>query len=639
MLFGLNDVLTKSVEDESSTFCNERWDSFFSRTGIVSSEVWSLGVGGRKCLMNARIFPVFNPNEPVEFLDLLWLQGAYKDEKRLLKWRNSWRLSISDLVNIYDAESELMQRSSLLFEIGRAFTEDALVLQTNRCLLPFFRFCALEGFFEEILACLDTVGCRAKNEDRAVLSRTLACIADAIGVKANNKGGLRSGPAANLAWQEGLELLKNDKVVEAINFFAKERKSWLSRPDLLVRAARHYEGAFQIQVRKAVSTARQFIVLKQCETVPVGKYVTAEAPARVDIAGTWSDTPPICYEHGGSVITAGVKIDSKKPIGCRVKRIPEPHIVLILGKGNDCLRLECNDLGSLTNYNQVNSPGTVLKAAFFCAGILSQDGNDSLHHQLMSRYQSGFELQTWSELPHGSGLGTSSILAGTIIAALWRVVGKVPDVDSVIHAVLDLEQMITTGGGWQDNVGGLAPGIKEGSSKRGLPLEVKSTALDMPKGFMDTFEKHLVLVFSGKTRLARNMLQDVLRNWNARLTTIVETADKLVENAKNCIAAFSKGDLKAIGETMNTCWDHKKLMAPGCEPEICRKMINAIDPLAYGQCLAGAGGGGFMYVITKKPNAVKEISDKLAELGNIGKKATVHYVEIDHDGLKIDIEQ
>ena len=37
--------------------------------------------------------------------------------------------------------------------------------------------------------------------------------------------------------------------------------------------------------------------------------------------------------------------------------------------------------------------------------------------------------------------------------------------------------------------------------------------------------------------------------------------------------------------------------------------------LFLGQCLAGAGGGGFMYVITKNPNAVKEISDKLAELG------------------------
>lgn len=67
--------------------------------------------------------------------------------------------------------------------------------------------------------------------------------------------------------------------------------------------------------------------------------------------------------------------------------------------------------------------------------------------------------------------------------------------------------MITTGGGWQDNVGGLAPGIKEGSSTRGLPLQVMSTPVEMPKGFVETFEKHLVLVFSGKTRLARNMLQ------------------------------------------------------------------------------------------------------------------------------------
>ena len=67
--------------------------------------------------------------------------------------------------------------------------------------------------------------------------------------------------------------------------------------------------------------------------------------------------------------------------------------------------------------------------------------------------------------------------------------------------------MITTGGGWQDNVGGLVPGIKEGSSKRGLPLQVISTPISMPDGFVTKFEKHLILIFSGKTRLARNMLQ------------------------------------------------------------------------------------------------------------------------------------
>ena len=66
---------------------------------------------------------------------------------------------------------------------------------------------------------------------------------------------------------------------------------------------------------------------------------------------------------------------------------------------------------------------------------------------------------------------------------------------------------MTTGGGWQDNVGGLAPGIKEGSSKRGLPLQVTSTPIDMPDGFLQKFQQHLILIFSGKTRLARNMLQ------------------------------------------------------------------------------------------------------------------------------------
>lgn len=63
-------------------------------------------------------------------------------------------------------------------------------------------------YISSFVNCFYSVACRAKDEERAVLSRTLACIADIIGVKASNKGGLRSGPAANLSWQEGLELLK-----------------------------------------------------------------------------------------------------------------------------------------------------------------------------------------------------------------------------------------------------------------------------------------------------------------------------------------------------------------------------------------------------------------------------------------------
>ena len=37
------------------------------------------------------------------------------------------------------------------------------------------------------------------------------------------------------------------------------------------------------------------------DSIPLGRVVVASAPVRVDLAGGWSDTPPICYETEGAV--------------------------------------------------------------------------------------------------------------------------------------------------------------------------------------------------------------------------------------------------------------------------------------------------------------------------------------------------
>lgn len=51
------------------------------------------------------------------------------------------------------------------------------------------------------------------------------------------------------------------------------------------------------------------------------------------------------------------------------------------------------------------SAGALLKAAFICAGIVHVRSKLSLSEQLLRTFGGGFELHTWSELPHGSGLG------------------------------------------------------------------------------------------------------------------------------------------------------------------------------------------------------------------------------------------
>lgn len=129
------------------------------------------------------------------------------------------------------------------------------------------------------------------------------------------------------------------------------------------------------------------------------------------------------------------------------------------------------------------------------------------------------------------------------MAVLWRASGQMFDVDSLNHAVsqcckqftavtlqfchrekivnsqllcstcirvlqvLHLEQMLTTGGGWQDQVGGLTPGIKVGHSKAELPLRIDMKFLAIADDTIRAFSDRLVLVYTGKTRLARNLLQ------------------------------------------------------------------------------------------------------------------------------------
>lgn len=57
------------------------------------------------------------------------------------------------------------------------------------------------------------------------------------------------------------------------------------RPDLLVRAARHYEGAGQVLLRQALMSSQKFLSIGQGELPPLGEWQEVECPARLDFAG------------------------------------------------------------------------------------------------------------------------------------------------------------------------------------------------------------------------------------------------------------------------------------------------------------------------------------------------------------------
>lgn len=158
------------------------------------------------------------------------------------------------------------------------------------------------------------------------------------------------------------------------------------------------------------------------------------------------------------------------------------------------------------------------------------------------------------------------------------------------------------------------PGIKVGRSRAQLPLKVEVEEITVPENFVQRINDHLLLVYTGKTRLARNLLQDVLRNWYARLPVVVQNARRLVRQTEKCAEAFRQGNLALLGQYLTSYWEQKKLMAPGCEPLAVHRMMDVLAPYAFGQSLAGAGGGGFLYLLTKEPRQKEVLEAVLAKV-------------------------
>ncbi|XP_058500712.1 L-fucose kinase [Solea solea] len=637
-VMGAMDDLRVSSDDSSSSFLNQRWSHLYKRTGIQPEELWFRGE--QRSLLEARLFPALHPRGGAVGLEggVCWLLGG--GGGCLRRWREAWRLSLKEVLSLTCQEAELRWREELLFLAGRRRVRDTLTSGTDACLLPYFRAAVLGGQQGALLQTLDHIAAGSKDQgaEPGVAARCLSCIADVLVCMAGGRGGLRSGPAANEAWSSAYSLLEEGNLRGGVEALAAQRADWLSRPDLLVRAARHYEGAGQVLLRQAVMSSQTFISVGRGEVPPLEEWQEVECPARLDLAGGWSDTPPIAFEGGGSVTNVAVKVDGKRPIGARARRISEPRLLLVSHSGGResgvSTETVCDSLDDLKDYCQPHAPGALLKAVCVCSGLVSLTSQHPLGHQLMQRWGGGVELHSWSSLPTGSGLGTSSILAGALLAAVYRCTGQTYDTDSLIHAILYLEQILTTGGGWQDQVGGLVGGVKVGRSRTSLPLRVEVERLCPPQDFLESLEQHLLLVYTGKTRLARNLLQDVVRSWYSRLPSMVQNARELVANSEECATSCSEGSLCRLGQCLDRSWQQKKLMVPGCEPASVRTMMETLKPLVLGQSLAGAGGGGFLYLLTREPRqreAVLQLLNNTPGLGDF----SVHTVELDMDGITV----
>ncbi len=343
-----------------------------------------------------------------------------------------------------------------------------------------------------------------------------------------------------------------------------------------------------------------------------GEIVT-KLPIRVNWGGGWSDTPPYCMEHGGTVLNAAVSLNGELPIEVRLKKLDESKIILTSTDIGAYKEFK-GDIKELQNCRNPHDAFALHKAALIACGLIPIEG-DMTVEDICNQLGGGIYFNTRViNIPKGSGLGTSSILAGACVKALYELTDTYLSAEDMYNRVLCMEQLMSTGGGWQDQVGGLAPGIKIVTSRVGLRQEVQCQPLNLSDETINELNNRLALIYTGQRRLARNLLREVVGKYIGNDKTSVSVHYDIQRLAVLMRFELEKGNVDGFAKLLNDHWELSKKLDAGCTNTCIDQILYSIADLTDGQMICGAGGGGFLQVILKKDISKDELRKRLREV-------------------------
>jgi fucokinase len=569
-VYGVEDDAKQALEN--ATWFNRPILETLALLGLTSEEVW--GAEEAPTLWNARLFPVATPDEA--WACARWMMG-YASGYGVAQWRLSRRLSLA----------ESAQRAD-----GKALAE-----ARNR---------RLQGIWQETAVELAESG-----TDLRPLLANLPGLAPAaaagrlLRARANQ---LRKGRAEELTHAASL-LMQAERLLERAGF---EQEGGLARAEAFT--------CIQDAVRegtagdaKAVPSAWRF------------ERVHVSAPPRIDLGGGWSDTPPFCFDWGGTVLNCALEIDGGYPIETEIRRIDEPVI-----------RCHADGLGAMAEYRTAEEllepcgPGSVFSIPRAALGLHGLPIKGQPLRKTFAELGGGLEIRCRVGLPIGSGLGTSSILAATVIRALAVISGREVGDHALSQAVMQLEQRMTTGGGWQDQAGGIFPGAKLLITGPGLRQRIRVQPVTWTEARRAEFCQHMVLYNTGIQRVAKDLLRQVVSRYLARETATIQVLHSIKTLAVEMSYAMAEGDWKHLGELLDRHWQLNQVLDPHTTNAPIHAILERARPFIYGAKLAGAGGGGFLMLLTRDLEAAVKLRAALSREAG----AVVPY-RIAEEGLRV----
>jgi len=307
--------------------------------------------------------------------------------------------------------------------------------------------------------------------------------------------------------------------------------------------------------------------------------IITRSPMRISLGGGGTDLPSYYHQFGGFVISAAID----KYVYITLHETFVPEVIVKYSKMEIVERAE-----------DVKHP--IVREAL----------------RLMDLGTPHIEIASMSDIPAGSGLGSSGSFTTALLRALHSLkrnnISRQELAEQACHIELEL---LGEPIGKQDQYIASFGGITCFDFQTDGHVAVAPLRMDAMT--LHNLEDNLALFFTSFTRNASDILKDQDTRSRQGDAAMIENLHLVKQLGYESKAAFESGDLRRFAEIMHVHWENKKKRSAGMSSgEIDEYYDLARKNGALGGKLIGAGGGGFLMFYTEDKTRLRRV---LSEAG------------------------
>jgi D-glycero-alpha-D-manno-heptose-7-phosphate kinase len=293
----------------------------------------------------------------------------------------------------------------------------------------------------------------------------------------------------------------------------------------------------------------------------------ARAPVRISFGGGGTDLPAYYEQYGGMVVSTTIN----------------HYAYTILTPGEpESLQVESADYH--TFYRRPP-----------CEDLM-WDGNLALPKAVINHFevQNGVNIFLASQIPPGTGLGSSGSVAVAMIKAVsfWCGLDLSPHEVAEMACFIEIEKMGMPVGK-QDQYAAAFGGLN--CITFGQDGKVSVEPIILCPDTLETFQKRMMLFFTGTSRKSSTILRYQKLASEKREQPVIERLHAIKELADFMKESLEQGDLDRFGELLHLSWLNKRSLTENITNDFIDECYTAArDAGAVGGKITGAGGGGFM---------------------------------------------